>query len=395
MKAQGQAGAGIPPSRRAFHKIFGVPLRIAGCVALALGAGIAPIASVGVATAAPAVAAPVQHGVHLRGRGGGAGFDFGFGRGQGRHVGRLATGTVTEIGSNAFTLVTRGGVTVDVEVSGSTRYTEPGVPNGTTVGFGSITVGDLVQVRGMEAGKGTLDAASVNIPEARASGYVSSVSSTEIVLAPAETSLTSTSVTVDVQVTSSTAFKDPGVSGPSASDVLVGDKVLVVGLQGGATQGTVTVHATGVYIPLVSYMGTVGGLSSSGFTLTSTSSTVTVSVEVTSATRYLVPGARPAGLANLANGDLARVVGNQEGTNKVIAVVVQVLAPSRPRGHHRGFGPGAGRGVGKGQGGPGLGWGAGGPGRAPGGPGRGPSGTGTGRASGPSFGGGHHGRGKR
>jgi hypothetical protein len=56
---------------------------------------------------------------------------------------------------------------------------------------------------------------------------------------------------------------------------------------------------------------------------------------VTSATRYEVRGVVSPTLANLANGDIARVIGNQEGKDTVSALLVRVLSDSHlAKGHH-------------------------------------------------------------
>jgi len=343
MKTTAQAGAGKPASRRALVKLLGTVARAAGSFALAVGLVAAPIG----ATAA-ASAAPLQHGTHERG----GHRAFGPGRGHGRHEREPVTGTVTSVGSGTFSLVTKGGAAFSVVVSAGTTYSEPGVPSGTTVGFGSILTGDLVQVSGPEPSAGTIDATSVRIPEAHLTGTVSSVTGSEIVLTSVRTALTSTSTTVDVETSSTTVFRDPGVPDPSIANVLAGDFVAVTGLQAGAAAGALSVDATLVDVPLASYVGTVGNLSASGFTLTSTSSTVTVTVEVTSSTHFVVAGVGTTTVSRLANGDVARVVGNQEGTDTVSALLVQALAPRHfpGRGRHRGpgfgFGPGAGFGPG-------------------------------------------------
>jgi hypothetical protein len=159
--------------------------------------------------------------------------------------------------------------------------------------------------------------------------------------------------------------------------VKVGDTVNVKGLQLGLQSGDLTVQATSVDIPLVGYKGTIGNLSTNGFTLTSTSSTVDVAVSTTSSTQYRVAraGHGSSALGGISNGEHAEVTGRQNGADNVIATLVQVTGlrhgrgrgpiwwsdgrSARPRGRPGpGFGP-WGRGFGRG----GFGGPHGGPGR--------------------------------
>jgi hypothetical protein len=319
----------LPP---ALTHLKGSWVRIALSVLVAMGLGWAlPMGAGG--GLALAGATPVQHGHHGDHKG-----NPGRDRLPGRdHDGRSVNGTVTAILSGSeFTLVTRGDVTIDVNVSNSTKYTEPGLPKGTVVGFGNIAVGDRVQATGSQPAAGTLDATSVKIPGAYVVGTVQSVTSTEITLSPGRSTLTSTSVTIVADVSASTVFREPGVSSPSISDVLPGDVVKIFGTQKGVVAGsptTLQIDATLVFIPLVSHVGVISNLGTSGFTLTSGASTITV--EVTSATRYEVRGVASPTLANLANGDIARVIGNQEGKDTVSALLVRVLSDSHlAKGHH-------------------------------------------------------------
>ena len=337
MTVEGKAGAGRRSSPRMSVTRPKGWARILLSVVVAFGLGwLVPVGGLATASAAPVHHGDQRwHGGHGK-RGGGPGY----GRGHGLHRGGSVTGSVTAVvqSPTGFSLVTESGMTLDVSVSNATTYVEPGMPRGTTLGFDSIAVGDKVQVRGSEVGPGTLDATMVKLPRASAFGTVQNVMSNSITLSPGRSTLTSTSITIVANVFGTTVYKDPGVSNPSLSDVKVGDLVLVRGTQAGLVSGALTIDATLVFIPLVSHVGMVGNLSVGGFTLTSASSTVPVTVDVTSTTRYKVPGVRSASIANLANGDMARVVGNQEGTGTISAILVTVLGESHFRGHQYGRG---------------------------------------------------------
>ena len=208
-------------------------------------------------------------------------------------------------------------------------------------------------------------------------------------------SLLHTLVTVDV--TTSTAYTQPGVSSPT---VLSGDFVIVKGTKSATTSGTIT--AKSVLIPAVQITGDVtSGGAGAGFTLTATSSTIygpkgtSVTVNVSSSTVYKENGVRS---PSVAVGDKVQVTGSQAGAATVNASLVVITAPKKHG--HRGGGYGGGYGNGGGYGGGGnhnYGGGRGGSGGGNGyggggGSGRGGSGGGGGNG-GSSYGGGRGGSG--
>ena len=349
-------------------------------VVLVLGLGwLVPVGGLAIASAAP-----THHGDQRwpgQGVGDGRGHDF--------HNVHSATGTVTGLGTNEFSMVTEKGTTLDVDTANA-RYREPGVPSGSV----SIVVGDKVQVRGSQPSSGKFVAKLVKLPEASAVGRVQAVAGYDITLNPVRSTLTSTSVTI-VADGSASHYIDPGVSKPSISDVKIGDLVAVRGTQEGTVPGaavtTLAIRAAVVDVPRVNDVGVVGNLDTTNgtFTLTSTSSTVTVEVNATTTTKYVVTGVRSATIDNLVNGAIARVTGNQEGTDALSATLVRVLGESHVHGDHNGGGPDgrAGNGVVPGSGN-----------RFPGGSGGGPGdgghsyhGSGDGGQSGGGDGGSHFG----
>jgi hypothetical protein len=196
-------------------------------------------------------------------------------------------------------------------------------------------------------------------------------------------SLLRTSVTVDV--TTSTAYTQPGVSSPT---VLAGDFVIVKGARSGTASSTIT--AKSVLIPAVQVSGDViSGGAGAGFTLTTTSSTIygpkgtSITINVSSSTVYKEKGVSS---PSVAVGDNVQVTGSQAGTATINATLVVITAPKK-HGHHGGYGNGGG-GYGNGGGGRsgGHGYGGGGSGNS----GRG-SGGGWGNGRGGSGGGGGYG----
>ncbi len=203
-------------------------------------------------------------------------------------------------------------------------------------------------------------------------------------------SLLHTLVTVDV--TTSTAYTQPGVSSPT---VLTGDFVIVKGTKSSSTSSTLT--AKSVLIPAVQVTGDVtSGGAGAGFTLTATSSTIygpkgtSITVNVSSSTVYKEEGVRS---PSVAVGDKVQVTGNQAGAATVQATLVVITAPKKHGHRGGGYGGGYGNG-GSGYGGGGnhnYGGGGGGPGGGGSGGGGGGGGGGWGSGRGGSGGGGGYG----
>ena len=152
-------------------------------------------------------------------------------------------------------------------------------------------------------------------------------------------SLLNTLVTVDV--TTSTAYTQPGVSSPT---VLPGDFVIVKGSRSWTPSTTVT--AKSVFIPAVQVSGDVtSGGAGAGFTLTTTSSTIygpkgtSITVNVSSSTVYNEKGVSS---PTVAVGDNVQVTGSQAGTATINAALVVITAPKKHG--HRGGGYGNGGG---------------------------------------------------
>ena len=211
-------------------------------------------------------------------------------------------------------------------------------------------------------------------------------------------SLRNTAVTVDV--TSSTTYKQPGVSSPS---VAIGDYVIATGTETGTAS---TITAKSVDIPAVQLTGDVtSGGSGGNFTLTTTSSTIygpkgtAVTINVNAGgvtTKYREKGVQS---PSVAIGDKVQVSGSQAGAATVNAALVVITAPpTRHRHHANGYGGGGNGygGGGNGYGGGGNGYGGGGNGYGGGGNGYGGGGNGYGGGgNGYGGGGGHGGHGGR
>ena len=155
---------------------------------------------------------------------------------------------------------------------------------------------------------------------------------------------------VTVDVTTSTAYTQPGVSSPS---VLPGDFVIVKSTKSWKSwkaPPSSTITAKSVFIPPAQVSGDVtSGGAGAGFTLTTTSSTIygpkgtTVTITVSSSTVYKEKGVTS---PSVAVGNNVQVTGSQAGTATIAATLVVITAPKKHG--HRGGGYGGGWGNGGG-----------------------------------------------
>ncbi len=347
MRPKAEAPATTPAWRRARGRPVARTLHTAARFALCLGL----VAALPLGGFAPAGASPL-HGLYHsdhHGDHGDHGAPPGWGGPKWHPEGRTVRGTVGTVGTDSFQLallppgdnfapptsnnLTPTATTITVDVSASTVYREPTVKSAS---FSDVVTGDMVRVTGTPAGPGTIDALVVFIPAVQATGTVSTVSSGGFQLSVEArhgelppVALTPTALTITVNVSASTIYREPTVKSPSLSNVVAGDRVRVSGAQDGAN----TINALSVFIPLATYAGTVGTVGSTGFTL-STAKGATITVNVSSTTQFR--GAGP-GSTVPAPGDQVRVIGTQAGTATVDALWVLVNA-NPVGGHHGGRG---------------------------------------------------------
>ena len=152
--------------------------------------------------------------------------------GHGHHVKISAIGTVASLGTGSFMLtigsptLTATATTDTVNVSSTTTYREPGVKPAKAA---DVLVGDKVRVTGVLASPGTIDATSVFIYQAKVIGTVATISTNSFTI----TTTQHATVTVNVSSTNTT-YREPGVKSATFADVMVSDKVQVIGAQAGA-----------------------------------------------------------------------------------------------------------------------------------------------------------------
>jgi hypothetical protein len=130
---------------------------------------------------------------------------------------------------------------------------------------------------------------------------------------------------ITVNVGTTTTVTEPGVSSPSLTDILAGDRVQVTG----APDGTAVVDATSVAVPLARVAGTVisvpGSTAPTSFTISVTGAGGTTMVTVDVVTTALdEPGVSAPTLADILAGDQVQVTGAQDGAGILDATSVTV-----------------------------------------------------------------------
>lgn len=252
-----------------------------------------------------------------------------------------AAGKVTSAPSgDAFTITTRSGSSITVDVTATTTYAERGIVSAT---LGDVQSGDLVAVFGTLSGS-TVTATEVAIARARAderSGAVGTVATT-----PANGTFTVTTrggATVTVDVTATTTYVDHAVADPTLTNVTVGERVGVFGTWSGTTitASEVVIASMQTIVPRVVAGKVATAPSGDAFTITTLSGT-TVTVEVTSATGYADLAVASPSLADVTSGEEVAVFGTLAGSTLTATEVMVVGRPSLSSpvsGHHPHGGP--------------------------------------------------------
>jgi len=167
-----------------------------------------------------------------------------------------AQGTVKSVGTDTFTLTTRSDTTVTVNVTSATTYRDPGVGSPS---FATIAVGQKVAVVGTDTsdviaatsmmvgnppagGNGGKGGRGMGRNPPTAQGTVKSVGTNTFTLT------TRSNTTVTVNVTSTTSYRDAGVTSASLANVTIGEMVTVFGTDSSnvVTATSVAIGAAGI-----------------------------------------------------------------------------------------------------------------------------------------------------
>jgi hypothetical protein len=239
----------------------------------------------------------------------------------------VAAGTVTSApADNAFSITTRSGAILSVEVDDSTTYVERGV---SSPSLDDVTQNALVAIFGSLEGT-TVSATEVNIWVPRHAGTGANAQPAAAGVVATSPFLNSFTIstrsggTVSIVVSATTTYAERGVASPTLDEVSQGELVAVFG-----TMSDGTVMATEVVIRPSRQHGryaTAGTIettpSSTGFTIT-TFNGQSVAVVVTSSTTYFERGVPGITLDDLSRGELVGVFGTlSDGTETATEIVV-------------------------------------------------------------------------
>ena len=130
-----------------------------------------------------------------------------------------ASGTVTAVASGTVTITQFDGSSKTLTLTGATTYSEAGA----TVTKSAMVVGDRISAQGTVDSAGGFTASAVTISPASVLGTVASKTATTIVVTIAA------GKTVTVDVSSATKYAVRGVSAPTLSNVVVGDRIAAQG----------------------------------------------------------------------------------------------------------------------------------------------------------------------
>ena len=237
--------------------------------------------------------------------------------------------TITKIDGNKLSLQTTDGWTRTIDATGATV-----TKGGQTIALTDLKVGDQISFRESKQLDGTYKITTIQVLVPTASGTVTAVGSASVTITQPDGS------SKTLALTGSTTYSQAGAT-VSKSALIVGDRI--------SAQGTVdsggNFSATAVAIAPASVEGTVASKTATTIVVT-TAAGKTVTVDVSSATKYSVRGVSAPTLANVAVGDRIAAEGTLNPDGSLAATVVQAAPNDQPGfggfggigGHGRGFG---------------------------------------------------------
>jgi hypothetical protein len=241
---------------------------------------------------------------------------------------------VTKVDGSKLSLQTTDGWTRTIDATGATIS-----KGGKTIGVADLKVGDQISFRESRQSDGTYKITVIQVLMPTASGTVTAVGTASVTITQFDGSAKT------LTLTGSTTYTEAGAT-VSISALTVGDRISAQGTVDSAGAFT----ATSVTIAPASVQGTVASKTTTTIVVTTTSGK-TVTVDVSSATKYTVRGVSSPTLANIAVGDRIAAEGTLNSNGSLAATVVQAAPNDQPGfggfggpggGFGRGFGPGGG-----------------------------------------------------
>jgi hypothetical protein len=238
--------------------------------------------------------------------------------------------TITKIDGSNLSLQTADGWTRTIDATGATI-----TKGGQTIALADLKVGDQITFREARQSDGTYKITTIQVLLPTASGTVTAVGPVSVTIKLSD----GTSRTL--ALTGSTTYTEAGAK-VTVSAVVVGVRISAQGTVDSAGNFT----ATAVTISPSSIQGTVASKTATTIVVTTTAGK-TVTVDVSSATKYSVRGVSAPTLANVAVGDRIVAQGTLNADGSLAAAMVQASPNDQP-----GFGGSGGH---VGPGGPGRG----------------------------------------
>ena len=245
---------------------------------------------------------------------------------------------ITKIDGSMLSLQTTDGWTRTIDATGAAL-----TKGGQTIALTDLKVGDQVSFRESRQSDGTYKITTIQVLVPTASGTVTAVGSASVTITQFDGS------SKILTLTASTTYSQGGAT-VSMSALIVGDRISAQGTVDSAGNFT----ATAVTIAPASLDGTVASETATTIVVTTTAGR-TVTVDISSATKYSVRGVSVPTLANIAVGDRITAEGTLNSDGSLAATVVQAAPNDQPGfggfggsggvgGHGRGFGRGGGLG---------------------------------------------------
>lgn len=228
-------------------------------------------------------------------------------------------------GAPALTITTKSGTGVTVQLSNATVYVVNGTKSTTAPAF---TNGEVVHVVAVKQSDGSLVARTVAVGTAPKANLVRITGTLSNPTAGA-TSLTITpksGATVTVQLDSKTVYIVNGQKAQAAPAFTNGEAVRVVAVK--AANGTLTARTVAVGTApranVVRVAGTLSNPTAGATSLTVTTKTGNVTVQLNSKTVYVVNGQKSAAAPAFTNGEAVRIAATKAADGTLTARVVEV-----------------------------------------------------------------------
>ena len=243
-------------------------------------------------------------------------------------IGQVAI-TITKVDGSKLSLQTTDGWTRTIDATGATV-----TKGGQTIALTDLKAGDQIGFRESRQSDGTYKITTIQVVVPTASGTVTAADAGSVTIKQFDGS------SKTLTLTGSTTYAEAGAS-VSRTALVVGARITAQGTVDSAGKFT----ATKVTIAPAVVQGTVASKTATSIMVT-TAAGKTVTIDVSSATKYSVRGVSSATLADVAVGNRISAQGSLNPDGSLSATVIQATQNDQPG--FGGFGPGGFGGTGRG-----------------------------------------------